>query len=104
MARIAILIEKIYEDLELQYPRLRLKEAGHEVDIVGPKAGESYTGKWGYPQKADKSARDVKAGDYALIVIPGGTSPTRICTHVSGAGNRHPAARHRAAAGRAAAD
>ena len=24
MARIAILVEKIYEDLELQYPRLRL--------------------------------------------------------------------------------
>ncbi|MBA3273172.1 MAG: type 1 glutamine amidotransferase [Chthoniobacterales bacterium] len=75
MARIAILVEKIYEDLELQYPRLRLKEAGHDVEIIGPKAGESYTGKWGYPQKADKSANDVKATDYALIVIPGGTSP-----------------------------
>lgn len=75
MARIAILVEKIYEDLELQYPRLRLKEAGHEVDIVGPKAGETYTGKWGYPQKAGKSAKDVTATDYALIVIPGGSSP-----------------------------
>src|SRR5688500_2565975 len=75
MAKIAILVEKIYEDLELQYPRLRLKEAGHTVDIVGPKAGETYVGKHGYPQKADKSAADVRAGDYALIVIPGGTSP-----------------------------
>ena len=75
MAKIAILVEKIYEDLELQYPRLRLKEAGHTVDVVGPKAGETYIGKHGYPQKADKSAADVKAGDYALIVIPGGTSP-----------------------------
>src|SRR5436309_14455830 len=75
MARIAILVEKTYEDLELQYPRLRLKEAGHDVDIVGPKAGETYTGKWGYPQKAEKSASDVRAQDYALIVIPGGASP-----------------------------
>jgi protease I len=75
MAKIAILVEKIYEDLELQYPRLRLTEAGHSVDIVGPKAGETYVGKHGYPQKADKSAADVRAGDYALIVIPGGTSP-----------------------------
>src|SRR5688500_2526033 len=75
MAKIAILVEKIYEDLELQYPRLRLKEAGHTVDIVGPKAGETYVGKHGYPQKAEKSAADVKAGDYDLIVIPGGTSP-----------------------------
>jgi len=36
MAKIAILVEKIYEDLELQYPRLRLKEAGHQVDVIGP--------------------------------------------------------------------
>jgi protease I len=75
MARVAILVEKIYEDLELQYPRLRLKEAGHTVDVVGPKAGETYSGKWGYPQKAEKSAADVKAMDYQLIVIPGGSSP-----------------------------
>ncbi len=75
MACIAILVEKIYEDLELQYPRLRLKEAGHTVEIIGPKAGETYVGKHGYPQKAEKAAADVKASDYALIVIPGGSSP-----------------------------
>ena len=75
MAKIAILVEKIYEDLELQYPRLRLKEAGHTVEVIGPKAGETYLGKWGYPQKSDKSAADVKATDYDLIVIPGGSSP-----------------------------
>jgi protease I len=44
MAKIAILVEKIYEDLELQYPRLRLKEAGHTVDVIGPKASETYVG------------------------------------------------------------
>src|SRR5918997_1930358 len=75
MARIAILVEKIYEDLELQYPRLRLKEAGHTVEIIGPKAGETYVRKHGYPQKSEKAASDVKAGDYQLIVIPGGSSP-----------------------------
>src|SRR5258706_13459035 len=75
MAKIAILVEKIYEDLELQYPRLRLKEAGHAVDIIGPKAGETYIGKHGHPQKSEKAASDVKASDYARIVIPGGTSP-----------------------------
>jgi protease I len=75
MAKIAILVEKIYEDLELQYPRLRLKEAGHTVEVIGPKAGETYVGKHGYPQKAEKNAKDVKATDYNLIVIPGGSSP-----------------------------
>ncbi|HEY0007167.1 MAG TPA: type 1 glutamine amidotransferase domain-containing protein [Tepidisphaeraceae bacterium] len=75
MAKVGILLEKIYEDLELQYPKYRLKEAGHTVDIIGPTAGETYVAKHGYPQKAEKSAADVKASDYQLIVIPGGTSP-----------------------------
>jgi protease I len=75
MAKVAILLEAKYEDLELQYPRLRLKEAGHEVDVVGPKAGEQYVGKWGYPQTAEKAARSVQARDYNLIIIPGGMSP-----------------------------
>src|SRR5258708_2092057 len=75
MAKIPILLENIYEDLELQYPRLRLKEAGHTVEIIGPKAGETYLGKHGYPQKSEKAASDVKATDYQLIVIPGGSSP-----------------------------
>ena len=43
--------------------------------VIGPKAGETYVGKHGYPQKSEKAATDVKASDYALIVIPGGTSP-----------------------------
>lgn len=75
MAKIAILLEQKYEDLELQYPRLRLKEAGHTVEVLAPKLNEKYLGKWGYPQTADKLARDAKATDYDLIVIPGGTSP-----------------------------
>jgi protease I len=75
MARIAILVEKTYEDLELQYPRLRLREAGHEVHVVGPKAGETYVGKYGYPQRSERAATSVEAGDFDLIVIPGGSSP-----------------------------
>ena len=75
MAKVAILVEKIYEDLELQYPKYRLREAGHTVDVIGPEKGETYAGKWGYPQKAELSARDANASDYALIIIPGGSSP-----------------------------
>jgi protease I len=75
MAKIAILIEKMYEDAELQYPRLRLKEAGHEVHVVGPKANETYVGKYGYPQRSERAATAVSASDFDLIVIPGGSSP-----------------------------
>ena len=43
--RVAVLVEKFYEDLELWYPVMRLREAGCDVKIVGPKAGETYASK-----------------------------------------------------------
>ena len=79
--RVAILVEKLYEDLELWYPRLRLREAGANVTIVGPKAGEFYLSKHGYPAKSDASAADVKAADFDAIVVPGGYSPDHMRRH-----------------------
>ena len=73
--RAVVLVEKFYEDLELWYPVLRLREAGCEVQIVGPKAGETYTSKHGYPAKADVAASDVKPADLDAVIIPGGYSP-----------------------------
>jgi protease I len=72
---VAILVEQIYEDMELQYPRFRLLEAGFKVQVVGPKAGEVYKGKHGYPQKSDVAAADVHACDFSLILVPGGFAP-----------------------------
>lgn len=73
--RVLILVEKIYEDLELWYPKLRLEEAGHEVVLCGPEAGTEYPSKHGYPAKSDVAAKDVDAGDFDALVIPGGYSP-----------------------------
>lgn len=73
--RVAVLVEKLYEDLELWYPVYRLREAGCEVRLVGPKAGETYASKHGYPAKSDVAAADVKAADFDAILIPGGYSP-----------------------------
>ncbi|MCB9476851.1 MAG: type 1 glutamine amidotransferase [Deltaproteobacteria bacterium] len=70
-----ILVEKIYEDLELQYPRVRFLEAGATVKIVGPQEGATYESKHGYPQKADVAAKDVKGSDCDALIIPGGYSP-----------------------------
>ena len=81
--KVAVLVEKLYEDLELWYPVLRLREAGAEVVIVGPKAGESYASKHGYPAKADKAADDVQAKDFDAIIIPGGYSPDHMRRHKS---------------------
>jgi protease I len=79
--RVAILVEKFYEDLELWYPALRLREAGASVTIVGPKAGETYPSKHGYPAKAEASASDVKAADFDAIIVPGGYSPDHMRRH-----------------------
>jgi protease I len=73
--RVAVLVEKFYEDLELWYPVHRLREAGCKVSIVGPRAGESYASKHGYPAKSDIAAGDVRASDLDAIIIPGGYSP-----------------------------
>lgn len=72
---VAVLVEQKYEDLELWYPALRLQEAGAAVWLVGPKAGESYPSKHGYPAKADYSIGEVTADQIDGLVVPGGFSP-----------------------------
>ena len=79
--RVAVLVEKFYEDLELWYPVMRLREAGCDVKIVGPKAGETYASKHGYPAKAEVAASEVKASDFDAIIIPGGYSPDHMRRH-----------------------
>ena len=73
--RVAILAENNYEDLELWYPLYRLREAGAEVFVVGTGTAETYTSKHGYPVKVDAEAVTVDAGQFDLIVIPGGYAP-----------------------------
>jgi protease I len=73
--KVLILVEKMYEDLELWYPKLRFQEAGHEVAVCGPEAGKEYPSKHGYPATSDVAAKDVRAQDYDALVVPGGFSP-----------------------------
>lgn len=76
--RVAVLAENIYEDLEAWYPILRLREAGVEVTVVGPKKGETYTSKHGYPLVSDISADAARASQFDGIVIPGGYAPDKM--------------------------
>lgn len=76
--RIAILVDNIYQDLEVWYPYYRFREAGAEVTIVAAKAGETYTGKYGYPIVSDRSYEQVSAADFDGVVIPGGYAPDHI--------------------------
>jgi protease I len=79
--RVAVLVEDLYEDLELWYPALRMREAGAAVSIVGPEAGKTYESKHGYPATADAAAGKVSADEFDAVVIPGGYAPDRMRRH-----------------------
>jgi protease I len=79
--RVAVLAEDHYENLELWYPVLRLREAGAEVTIVGPKAGVAYASKEGYPAKADVSMEDARPSEFDAVIVPGGYAPDRMRRH-----------------------
>jgi len=72
--RVAILIEDLYQDLEVWYPYYRLQEAGAEVVVVGTGKKE-YKGKYGYPIAAERSAEQVSASEFDAIIVPGGYAP-----------------------------
>src|SRR5713226_3616983 len=76
--RAAVLVEQMYQEMEVWYPIYRLKEAGCKVTIIGPEAGQNYPSKLGYPVKSDKAAKDVLADDFDLVVIPGGYAPDHL--------------------------
>ncbi len=81
MAKIAMLIGQEYEDSEVRVPLDRLRAAGHEVVIVGLKAGETLRGKKGQEEvTADRAIDAVQAHEFAALVIPGGKSPSHLRT------------------------
>ena len=75
--KILFFVEEMYEDLELWYPRIRLKEEGAKTTVVGPEK-KLYRGKNGYPCQADDTVENVSAKDYDALVIPGGYAPDKL--------------------------
>lgn len=75
---VGVLVEDLYEDLELWYPVLRLREEGARVLLIGPEAGKTYNSKHGYPATADYAAKDGGADEFDAIIIPGGYAPDRM--------------------------
>ena len=81
--RVAVLVEQQYQEMEVWYPVYRLREAGCKVTVVGPEAGQTYPSKLGYPCKSDKAAKEVRADDFEILVIPGGFAPDYLRRHDS---------------------
>jgi protease I len=76
--KILMFVDHVYEDLELLYPKYRLIEEGAKVIVAGPKAGEVYKGKHGYPCKSDAAISDMNEKDFTGLVIPGGFAPDQL--------------------------
>ncbi len=76
--RVAVLAEANFEDLELWYPLIRMREAGAEAFVVGTGSAGTYLGKHGVPVTVDAEADTVSAGQFDAIIVPGGWAPDRL--------------------------
>jgi protease I len=72
--RVAILVEDLYQELEVWYPFFRLKEAGADVLVVGTNKKE-FKSKLGYPILADVIVERVSVNQFDALIIPGGYAP-----------------------------
>ena len=82
MAKIAILITDLFEDVEYQRPAEAFERAGHILVHVGLRAGEVVKGKrHGLQVTVDRVAGDVTPEEFDALFIPGGYSPDRLRAH-----------------------
>ncbi len=76
--KVIALLEEDFEDLELWYPVLRLREEGAIVDLVAKEAKKKYFGKYGVPAESDYSFSQIDVNDYDAILVPGGWAPDNL--------------------------
>jgi deglycase len=81
--KIAILIEKNFEDSEFTIPYNALKAAGAEVSVLGSRMNETYAGKQGKASiKPDGTTTESRAEDFDAVIIPGGMAPDTMRTNM----------------------
>lgn len=76
--KIIVLAEDDYEDLELWYPLLRMREEGAKVDVVGSGTKKEYKSKHGYEVLVNFDASKVDIDQYDAIIVPGGWAPDKL--------------------------
>jgi protease I len=76
--RIAVLVDKSFEDLEFWVPTMRLREEGAEVIVAGREADRTFTGKHGLTATTAVAAADLDADALDGIVVPGGWAPDKL--------------------------
>ncbi len=76
--KVIALVEEDFEDLELWYPILRLREEGATVHLVALEAKKKYIGKYGVPAESDYAFTEIDPADYDGILVPGGWAPDKL--------------------------
>lgn len=72
--KIALFVEKFYDEREFWYPYYRMQEEGAEVTVIGPDKAE-YTSKCGMSAHSDVSINSVTVDRFDALIIPGGYAP-----------------------------
>ena len=73
--RVAALVTKGFEQVELLEPKKALENAGARVDVVSPESGQvrgwNHT-EWGDEVTVDRALDTAKADEYDALLLPGG--------------------------------
>jgi protease I len=77
LLKACILAGPEFEDLELFYPLIRLREEGSDVDVVGPEK-VTYIGKHSLAVKVERTVEEVSPEQFDVLIIPGGWAPDRL--------------------------
>ena len=78
MARIAVLITDMFQDVEYQRPAEAFRKAGHALTHVGLRAGVTVRGEHGFSLPVDIAVKDASAREFDALFIPGGYSPDKL--------------------------
>ena len=81
MGKVAFVLADDFEDSEFQVPYDRIREAGHQVTVIGPESGKEVRGKKGKASFTLEATPDeVNAADFDALVVPGGYAPDKLRT------------------------
>jgi protease I len=73
--KVLTIVSKDFDDLEMFYPMIRLREEKATVLVAAENKNTDYVGKYGLTIKSDLSFDDVDITEFDALLIPGGWAP-----------------------------
>ncbi|MBN2181593.1 MAG: type 1 glutamine amidotransferase [Sedimentisphaerales bacterium] len=75
MKKAAIMVDDMYQVLEVWYPYYRFREGGVDVNLIAAEAKKEYHSKEGYPCISEIAAGRANVDHFDCMVVPGGFAP-----------------------------